>query len=106
MERGSRLVCSVAKHSRTVLQMPRWNLEVIQPRSLAIILVAELLDDKRYLEAFLLARTQRMNLNLLVDHNRAAFLASCDQFARVGNTVLLTSKFRKHYRVLCSGLRF
>ena len=80
VERGSRLVCSVAKHSRTVLQMPRWNLVVIQPRSLAIILVAELLDDKRYFEASLLARTQRMNLNLLVDHNRAAFLASCDQF--------------------------
>ena len=80
VERGSRLVCSVAKHSRTVLQMPRGNLEVIQPRSLAILLVAELLDKKRYLEAFLLARTQRMNLNLLVDHNREAFLASCDQF--------------------------
>ena len=86
VERGSRLVCSVAKHSRTVLQMPRGNLEVIQPRSLSILLVAGLLDKGQYLDAFLLARTHRMNLNLLVDHNREAFLASCDQFvAQINN---------------------
>ena len=80
VERGSRLVCSVARHSKTVMQMPRGNLEVIQPRSLAILLVTDLLDNRNYLEAFLLARTQRMNLNLLVDHNMADFLRCCEQF--------------------------
>ena len=80
VERGSRLVCSVARHSKTVLQMPRGNLEVIQPRSLAILLVTDLLDNRKYLEAFLLARTQRMNLNLLVDHNMEDFLSCCEQF--------------------------
>ena len=80
VERGCRLVCSVARHSKTVLQMPRGNLEVIQPRSLAILLVTDLLDNRKYLEAFLLARTQRMNLNLLVDHNMEDFLSCCEQF--------------------------
>ena len=41
--RGARLVCSVAGHSKTVLQMPRGNLEVIQPRPLALQLIADLL---------------------------------------------------------------
>ena len=43
VERGARLVCSVAGHSKTVLQMPRGNLEVIQPRPLALQLIADLL---------------------------------------------------------------
>ena len=77
---------SVARHSKTVLQMPRGNLEVIQPRSLAILLVTDLLENRKYLEAFLLARTQRMNLNLLVDHNMEDFLSCCDQFvAQISN---------------------
>jgi len=80
VERGSRLVCAVARDSRTVLQMPRGNLEVIQPRSLSIIMVADLLDERRYHDAFLLARRQRMNLNLLVDHNLKDFLDNCDKF--------------------------
>ena len=86
VERGCRLVVSVARHSKTVLQMPRGNLEVIQPRSLAILLVTDLLENRKYLEAFLLARTQRMNLNLLVDHNMEDFLSCCDQFvAQISN---------------------
>jgi len=80
VERGSRLVCAVARDSRTVLQMPRGNLEVIQPRSLSIIMVADLLDERRYHDAFLLARRQRMNLNLLVDHSLKDFLDNCDKF--------------------------
>jgi len=80
VERGSRLVCAVSKDSRTVLQMPRGNLEVIQPRSLSIIMVADLLDERRYHDAFLLARRQRMNLNLLVDHSMSNFLDNCDKF--------------------------
>ena len=30
----------------------------------------------------MLARRQRVNLNLLVDHNQAAFLAHCSQFVQ------------------------
>ena len=80
VERGSRLVCAVPHNSRTVLQMPRGNLEVVQPRALSVRMVAELLDSASYAEAFLLARRQRMNLNLLVDHDRAAFTAGVPAF--------------------------
>ena len=55
VERGSRLVCAVPHNSRTVLQMPRGNLEVVQPRALSVRMVAELLDCSSYGEAFLLA---------------------------------------------------
>jgi len=80
VERGSRLVCAVSKHSKTVLQMPRGNLEVIHPRSLSIKLVVDLLESRKYLDAFILARRQRMNLNVLVDHNITDFLSNCDKF--------------------------
>lgn len=75
VERGSRLVAVVPRHCRTVLQMPRGNLEVVQPRALAISMLAALLDARHYSQAYLLARRQRMNLNLLTDHDPAAFLA-------------------------------
>ena len=80
VERGSRLIVAVPSHSRTVLQMPRGNLEVVQPRALAILMLADLLDQAKYAEAFLLARRQRMNLNLLVDHNLQAFTVNLSKF--------------------------
>ena len=80
VERGSRLVVAVPSHSRTILQMPRGNLEVVQPRALAILMLADLLDQAKYAEAFLLARRQRMNLNLLVDHNLQAFSTNLPTF--------------------------
>merc|ERR1719192_962608 len=80
VERGSRLVVAVPSHSRTILQMPRGNLEVVQPRALAILMLADLLDQAKYAEAFLLARRQRMNLNLLVDHNLQAFTNNLSRF--------------------------
>ena len=80
VERGSRLVVAVPSHSKTVLQMPRGNLEVVQPRALAILMLADLLDHAKYAEAFLLARRQRMNLNLLVDHNIQAFTNNLSTF--------------------------
>ena len=80
VERGSRLIVAVPSHSRTVLQMPRGNLEVVQPRALAILMLADLLDQAKYAEAFLLARRQRMNLNLLVDHNLQAFTVNLSTF--------------------------
>ena len=85
VERGSRLVVVVPRHSRTVLQMPRGNLEVVQPRSLSLLTLGELLASGNWAEAFLLARRQRMNLNLLVDHDREAFSRRVVDFvAQVG----------------------
>lgn len=80
IERGGRLVTSVPHDSRTVLQMPRGNLEAIQPRVLSLVIIAELLDAHSYRKAFDLLRKQRINLNLLVDHNPVDFLSHLPEF--------------------------
>uniref|UniRef100_A0A182XXP4 Elongator complex protein 1 n=1 Tax=Anopheles stephensi TaxID=30069 RepID=A0A182XXP4_ANOST len=74
VERGSKLVTVVPKASRTVFQLPRGNLEVINPRVLSLCLIAKHLDALRYYEAFDIMRKERIDLNLLVDHNPSRFL--------------------------------
>ena len=44
---------SVPHDSKTVLQMPRGNIEVIHPRSLSIVLLADHLDSGNFKEAFM-----------------------------------------------------
>lgn len=80
VERGSLLVVSVPHDSRTVFQMPRGNLEAIQPRVLSLNIIGELLDAHQYRRAFDLLRKQRINLNILVDHDPAEFLSNVDEF--------------------------
>lgn len=80
MERGGKLVIVIPKGSRTVLQMPRGNLEAIQPRVLSLCIVGELLDASEYRKAFDILRTQRINLNVLVDHNPIKFQSEIERF--------------------------
>ncbi|XP_053669456.1 elongator complex protein 1 [Anopheles marshallii] len=74
VERGSKLVTVVPKASRTVFQLPRGNLEVINPRVLSLCLIAKHLDALEYYEAFDIMRKERIDLNLLVDHDPSRFL--------------------------------
>ncbi|XP_046966489.1 putative elongator complex protein 1 [Vanessa cardui] len=80
IERGAKLVISVPKDTRTVFQMPRGNLETIQPRPLSLKIIGEYLDSKKYFEAFDLMRKQRINLNLIYDHNPNLFIQNIDVF--------------------------
>lgn len=80
IERGGKLIVSVPCDSRTVLQMPRGNLEAIQPRVLSLCIIGDLLDAGSYRKAFDLLRKQRINLNLLFDHNPTKFLENIEQF--------------------------
>ncbi|KAG4079541.1 hypothetical protein HA402_010373 [Bradysia odoriphaga] len=80
MERGGKLVIVMPKGSRTILQMPRGNLEAIQPRVLSLCIVGELLDVSEYKKAFDILRTQRINLNILVDHNPTKFCGEIELF--------------------------
>lgn len=80
VERGSKLVVVVPKDSRTLMQMPRGNLEAIQPRVLSLCIIGELLDACDYRSTFDLLRKQRINLNLLVDHDPVKFLDNLDHF--------------------------
>ncbi|GBP91737.1 A disintegrin and metalloproteinase with thrombospondin motifs 7 [Eumeta japonica] len=80
IETGAELVIVVSNDTRTVFQMPRGNLEVIQPRPLSLKIIGEYLDNFKYHEAFDLMRKQRINLNLLVDHDPEKFINYVDVF--------------------------
>uniref|UniRef100_A0A1I8PUH9 Elongator complex protein 1 n=1 Tax=Stomoxys calcitrans TaxID=35570 RepID=A0A1I8PUH9_STOCA len=80
LERGAKLVTTVAESDRTVMQMPRGNLEVISPRVLSLELMGALLEAQKYGEAFSILRKQRINLNIICDHNMCDFVDRLDVF--------------------------
>ena len=82
VERGSTLVIAIPKDCKTILQMPRGNLECIQPRALSIAIIGKLLDSLDYLPAFDLMRKQRIYLNLLYDHAPATFMVNAEKFVK------------------------
>ncbi|KAK3927591.1 Elongator complex protein 1 [Frankliniella fusca] len=111
VERGSRLIVVVPDGNRVILQMPRGNLECIEPRALSLSQMANLLNTQAYYEAFDLARKQRINLNLFVDHDPDLFFRNIELFVkRVSNPQWLclfladlhdedctTSMYKSHY---------
>ncbi|KAH8382396.1 hypothetical protein KR009_003318 [Drosophila setifemur] len=82
IERGGKLVTAVASEARVVLQLPRGNLEAICPRVLVLELVGALLDRKQYQAAMQMLRKQRINLNIIFDHNVTHFVTFADIFLR------------------------
>lgn len=80
VERGSNLIVAVAEDPRTILQMPRGNLECIQPRALSLHIIGTHLDSHNYKEAFDMMRKQRINLNLIYDHDPVAFMENVKKF--------------------------
>ena len=90
VERGARLVAISPKSPTAILQMPRGNLEGVVPRALALPFVRSLISDCCYADAFDLMRRQRIDLNLIVDHNPIRFLDECELFIKqVGRTEYL-----------------
>lgn len=63
-----------------VLQMPRGNLETIYPRAIVLAGIRQLINEKEYGKAFLHCRTQRVDMNILYDHNPEQFLSNVGQF--------------------------
>ncbi|XP_058806417.1 putative elongator complex protein 1 [Phymastichus coffea] len=80
VERGSILITSVPKGTKTIIQMPRGNIECIEPRSLSLVIIADFIDKLDYFGAFDLMRKQRIDLNLLYDHNPQSFVANVEKF--------------------------
>ncbi|XP_039291885.1 elongator complex protein 1 [Nilaparvata lugens] len=78
LERGARIV--TVFNDTVVLQLPRGNLETIQPRALVLDTVSSLLEKLDYREAFALMRRQRIHLNLFVDHHPQVFLMTAAKF--------------------------
>lgn len=63
-----------------VLQMPRGNLETIYPRAMVLAGIRQLIDEKDYGKAFAHCRTQRVDMNILYDHNPEQFLSNVGLF--------------------------
>lgn len=80
IERGARLVTVVPTNMSVVLQMPRGNLETIYPRAMVLAGIRQLIDQKAYGKAFLHCRTQRVDMNILYDHDPEQFLSSVGLF--------------------------
>ncbi|KAG6809392.1 hypothetical protein H0H92_000447 [Tricholoma furcatifolium] len=80
VERGSRIVVAVPSAMSLVLQMPRGNLETINPRPLVMEVVKQDIDAGDYRKAFFACRKNRIDLNVLVEHNEAKFLERISSF--------------------------
>lgn len=80
VERGSRLVVAMPTNMSIVLQMPRGNVETIFPRAMVVAGIRSLVEDKNYSRAFAYCRTQRVDMNILYDHQPAQFLENVGLF--------------------------
>ncbi|PWN23511.1 IKI3-domain-containing protein [Microstroma glucosiphilum] len=98
IERGARIVTAGPRQMALVLQMPRGNLERIFPRGMVLDRVRRELDRGRYKSAFLHCRSNRVDLNLLHDHNPAAFLRDVPKFIEQVNDV-------DHFNLFLSSLK-
>lgn len=81
-----------------VLQMPRGNLETIWPRAMVVAGIRKLIEVKNYKKAFLHCRTQRVDMNILYDHEPEQFMTSVglfiDQLKKVTYIDLFLSSLR------------
>jgi elongator complex protein 1 len=80
VERGSRLV--TMHGTKTILQMPRGNLEGIYPRILMLKEIIGDIEGERYGLAFRLLRQHKIDINLLYDVNPAKFIANIGKFVQ------------------------
>uniref|UniRef100_A0A1B6CIT4 Elongator complex protein 1 n=1 Tax=Clastoptera arizonana TaxID=38151 RepID=A0A1B6CIT4_9HEMI len=80
IERGAKIVITLG--DSVILQIPRGNLETIQPRGLILLTAAKMLDNCDYKPLAQLLRRQRIDLNLCVDHNPSLFLLSVTRFVQ------------------------
>lgn len=80
VERGSYIITAISQDSKVILQMPRGNLECIQPRALSLHIIKLYLNNCNYLVAFDIMRKQRINLNLIYDHNPQLFVHNAEKF--------------------------
>ncbi|KAH8691783.1 IKI3 family-domain-containing protein [Phaeosphaeriaceae sp. PMI808] len=98
IERGAKIVTVMPTTYSVVLQMPRGNLETVYPRALVLTAIRRSIESGQYGQAFLACRNQRVDMNILHDHDPDKFLASIEkiisQVKRVEHIDLLLSQLR------------
>ncbi|KAL9590796.1 MAG: hypothetical protein Q9203_000434 [Teloschistes exilis] len=99
IERGAKLVTAMPSVFAVVLQMPRGNLETIYPRALVLAGIRGSIDERNYRKAFLACRNQRVDMNILHDHQPDRFISSVgmfiDQIKKVEHIDLFLSSLRE-----------
>ncbi|THG94781.1 hypothetical protein EW026_g6757 [Hermanssonia centrifuga] len=80
VERGSRIVTAVPSTMSLVLQMPRGNLETINPRPLVMEIVKQDIDKADYAKAFAACRRHRVDLNVFVEHDKETLMGRLAEF--------------------------
>ncbi|EDV93458.1 putative elongator complex protein 1 [Drosophila grimshawi] len=80
IERGAKLVTGGAGDARLVLQLPRGNLEMICPRVLVLQHIGDRLRPHYFEAAMRIVRKQRINLNIICDHDVQQFVEFIDWF--------------------------
>jgi elongator complex protein 1 len=79
VERGAKIV-TVDPGTRTVLQMPRGNLEGVYPRIIMLNKVLEDIEAKRYGKVFRILRQHKIDINLIYDANPDQFVDNITLF--------------------------
>lgn len=82
IERGARLVTVIPSTYSVVLQMPRGNLETIYPRALVLASIRKSTAQGDYSSAFMTCRSQRVDMNIIHDHDPGRFMESVGEFIR------------------------
>ncbi|EOA92129.1 putative elongator complex protein 1 [Exserohilum turcicum] len=98
IERGAKIVTVIPTTYSVVLQMPRGNLETIYPRALVLAAIRRSIEAERYDEAFFACRSQRVDFNILHDHDPERFLVSLEK-------IIMQIKKVEHIDLLLAQLR-
>ena len=98
IERGAKIVTVMPTTYSVVLQMPRGNLETVYPRALVLAAIRRFIEAERYDEAFLACRNQRVDMNIIHDHDPDRFLTNVEKIVTQINKV-------EHIDLLLSQLR-
>ncbi|KAH3917204.1 elongator complex subunit 1 [Parastagonospora nodorum] len=98
IERGAKIITVMPTTYSVVLQMPRGNLETIYPRALVLAAIRRSIEAEQYFEAFLACRNQRVDMNILHDHDPERFLSNIEviinQIQRIEHLDLLLAQLR------------
>ncbi|KAJ2831078.1 putative elongator complex protein 1 [Coemansia furcata] len=98
VERGSAIVLASPLGDSVVFQMPRGNTETVRPRALVLAAVRRALDARKYREAVVNCRVNRIDMNVIFDHAPDTLMADWAEFvAQINDPDLLN--------LFVSGLR-
>jgi elongator complex protein 1 len=86
-----------------ILQMPRGNLETIYPRALVLARIRKSIDEDNFKSAFLICRSQRVDMNIIYDYNPSKFMTGVgrfvDQVQKIEYLDLFLSQLRYDQRI-------